>query len=29
LEAAMCGEEGWAMRGGIQKAEATCAIWEE
>lgn len=29
LEAAMCREEGWAMRGSVQEAEATCAIWEE
>lgn len=29
MEAAMCGEEGWAMRGSVQKAEVACAIWEE
>ena len=29
MEAAMCGEKGWAMRGGVQEAEAAWAIWEE
>ena len=29
MEAAMCGEEGWAMRGSVQEVEATWAIWEE